>query len=82
MVSKRILLNVRWMPSHITDPSLLPLGVSISDWEGNKFADKYAGVAAEAVQLPSAIASGPIHYINLIQKIQRVPSELQGGKTS
>jgi len=71
MVSKSIRLNVRWMPSHVADPSLLPLGVSISDWEGNKFADKYAGVAAAAVQLPPAITIGPIHYINLVKKVQR-----------
>jgi hypothetical protein len=66
-----IILNTRWMPSHLSESDPLPEGVSLVDLKGNKEADRLAGLAAKELQVPSHISTDIIYYYKLTAKIQR-----------
>ena len=59
------------MPSHLKDEDPRPEGVSVLDVLGNRHADRLAGIAAMAVQVPNSVSTSYIFYVNLVKKIQR-----------
>ena len=68
---KGLLVTVRWMPSHLKPEDPRPLGVSEVDVIGNDWADKYAKVAAETVQVSAQVAKDCIYYYKLVKRIQK-----------
>ena len=71
--NKCIQLEVEWMPSHLKDEGCKkhrPEYVTDLDIEGNSYADKYAGEAAELVQVPLQVATECIYYYQLVKKLQ------------
>ena len=71
--NKALKVTVRWMPSHLdTKPNVVrPSDVTDSDIVGNKFADEYAGLSAEAFQVPLNIAIQCKYYYKLVKRIQK-----------
>ena len=69
---KNIQLKVRWMPSHLDEDGtkFWPSNVTKLDVVGNSFADKYAALAAEAVQVPIQVSTDCKFNYNLVKKIQ------------
>ena len=66
-------LTVRWMPSHLSDPSCKkqkPDHVSDLDIIGNDLADKLAGEAADEVQVSLHVSTQCIYYYKLVRDIQ------------
>ena len=59
------------MPSHLKDEDAIPVGVSRSDVLGNRHADRLAGLAAVAVQVPNPVSVPYLYNVNLVKKIQR-----------
>jgi len=68
---KAVRLMVRWMPSHLKDEDARPVDVSYTDVLGNRHADRLAGLAAAAVQVPNAVSAPYLYHVNLVKKIQR-----------
>ena len=68
--NKHVSLRVRWMPSHLSPSAVLPRGVTHLDVKGNDSADKYAGVAANLVQVPSQVSTACIRAYSLVKNIQ------------
>ena len=67
--TKRLLVNMRWMPSHL-DADNLPAGVSLLDKKGNDLADTQAKKAAKAACVDLSISSPVLYAINLVKRIQ------------
>ena len=71
-IDKAIRLTVRWMPSHLDQgKKKWPEDVSQLDVEGNKFADEYAGLAAQRAEAPSQICKDIGFYYSLVKRIQK-----------
>ena len=73
IIKKALKVTVRWMPSHLaTKPNVVrPDDVTDSDIKGNDLADHYAGLSAEAFQVPLNIAIQCKHYYKLVKRIQK-----------
>ena len=74
--TKNIDINVRWMPSHLSnkveDPLfVLPDNVTFCDIKGNQWADDLCGKASKNAKVPMHISTPIIYYKNLILRIQR-----------
>ena len=65
---KGLTVNMRWIPSHL-DEEALPTNVSLCDFIGNRFADKYAKKAADQYSLPLHITAPILYHSNLIRRI-------------
>ena len=63
------------MPSHLREicPSKWPIHVTDQDVTANDLADKYAGVAADSVQIPLSIA---IPYLILVKRVSLIQKRL------
>ena len=70
-ISKGIVLNVRWMPSHLklTDPR--PSGVSDTDIVSNGHADQQAGFASLECSVPTDLANEYSEKYNLVSIVQK-----------
>ena len=66
---KGLAVNIKWIPSHL-DEEALPTNVSLCDFIGNRFADKYAKKAADQYSLPLHITAPILYHSNLIRRIQ------------
>jgi hypothetical protein len=72
-LEKRIALTLRWMPSHLKDPSctkVRPDDVTDIDIDANDLADKYAAEAAAMHQVSLQTATNCRYYYSLTKKIQ------------
>jgi hypothetical protein len=69
---KNVQLKVKWMPSHLDEDGtqIRPSNVTKLDVAGNNFADKYAALAAAAVQVPVQVAADCKYNYKLVKKIQ------------
>ena len=73
--TKNLTVCVRWMPSHQQDKIdadenfQLPQNVSLSDVQGNSWADELAGASAQSLELPLNVTSPYIYHKNLVKRI-------------
>ena len=67
----RLIVTLRWMPSHLKEDADLPIGISILDVQGNAHADHHAGIAARTHRIDLNVAATHIYYYHLVKKIQR-----------
>ena len=66
-------LEVEWLPSHLEEEGCkktIPDYVNEVDIKGNAIADKYAGIAADLVQVPLPVATECKHYYKLVKRLQ------------
>ena len=71
--NRYIVLNLRWMPSHLSDEPVTtpPAGVTLDDIKGNAIADDLAGKAAAYFEVPRNMSASYVYYFSLVRKIQR-----------
>jgi hypothetical protein len=66
LFQKGIQLSVRWMPSHLDNPDVLPEGVSEFDVFANDQADEFARIAAQQCQVPKPVAANFVNEVELL----------------
>jgi len=71
LFQKGVQLSVRWMPSHLDNPNVLPEGVSEFDVFANDQADEYARIAAQQCQVPKPVAANFVNVVELAREVQQ-----------
>ena len=76
-MTKQLSLNVRWIPSHISEKLVknsdfvVPAFVSKLDILANDWADEHAAKAAHSAEVPLNVSTPYLYHYHLIRRIQK-----------